>query len=168
MPIVCLVLFQCHQLSTLCPFVHSSAKKHSGSCDHTLIRRSQTSLLVPTETTPDKLGLHSTIRAEGYASYHGKSPRRIAAQNWGSVDLGIWFVLFLWLVEFNQTNQTDQTNKRNQTASREPGLYMNAVARRSRPKPAVMARTRGRRKRIGSPSRRPNEKSPAGREDRTT
>ncbi|SLM41868.1 hypothetical protein NSND_50254 [Nitrospira sp. ND1] len=44
---------------------------------------------------------------------------------------------------------------------------MNAVARRSRRKPAEAARTRGRRRRTGSPSRRPSENSLAGRENRT-
>ncbi|SLM45022.1 conserved hypothetical protein [Nitrospira sp. ND1] len=67
---------------------------------------------------------------------------------------------------------------------------MNVVARRSRPKPAGASRERGRRRRTDSPSRahgamtkerhvcarrrageaagRPNENSPAGRENRTT
>jgi len=45
---------------------------------------------------------------------------------------------------------------------------MNDVARLSRPKPAGASRKRDRRRRTGIPSRKPNEKSPAGREDRTT
>ena len=49
-----------------------------------------------------------------------------------------------------------------------PGLFMNDVARRSRPKSAGASRKYGRRRRTCSPSRRPNEKSPAGQEDRTT
>jgi len=51
---------------------------------------------------------------------------------------------------------------------RYPGLFMSAVARRSRPKLAAVSRKYGREGRTGSPSRRPNEKSPAGQEDRTT
>jgi len=41
---------------------------------------------------------------------------------------------------------------------------MTAVARRSRPKPTGAFRKQGRHRRTLSPSRRPNEKSPTGRE----
>ena len=53
------------------------------------------------------------------------------------------------------------------SASCQSGLFMNAVARHSRRKPDEAARTSGRRRRTGSPSRRPNENSLAGRWDRT-
>ena len=45
------------------------------SCDHTFIQRSQTSLLVPSETTPDMRDFYSTISAEEYPFPRGKAPR---------------------------------------------------------------------------------------------
>ena len=44
-----------------------------GSCEHTFTQRSQTSLLVTSETTPDRPVFLTTIRGEVYAAPHDKS-----------------------------------------------------------------------------------------------
>lgn len=46
-----------------------------GSRDQAPIRISQTPLLVPSETTPDRLGFHATIAAADYAFPSEKAPR---------------------------------------------------------------------------------------------
>jgi hypothetical protein len=55
----------------------------TGAPDHILIQRSQTSLFVPSVTTPDRLGSHSTIAAAEYAFSREKAPKREKApQTW--------------------------------------------------------------------------------------
>jgi hypothetical protein len=50
-------------------------KSGVGACDHTFIRRSKTSLVVPAETTLDRpVFLSTIIRAEEYAFHHRKAP----------------------------------------------------------------------------------------------
>ena len=54
---------------------HVHKEKSMVRFDHTFIRISQPPLLIPSETTPDRLGFHSTIAAEEHLFPRGKSPR---------------------------------------------------------------------------------------------
>jgi hypothetical protein len=50
-------------------------KYESGACDHKFIRGPQPSQIVLSETTPDKLGFHSTIAPAEYPFPHQKAPQ---------------------------------------------------------------------------------------------
>ena len=98
-------------------FLMREEKSWVRPCDHASIRRSQISLVVPSEITPVRPVFLSTIHAKEYAQNGEKAPRLSEdhrAQGRRRSVWFIWFFQFILCVWLNETNQMNKTNQMNQ------------------------------------------------------